>query len=337
MGSQPDAEAGASADEDDYMNMTFEDTASSATTKNETLTQRKKRLAREAEIKGRPKSKAELAQEERKKREEALNTTTLDTSNRGFKMMAALGYKPGTALGAAPRTTTADGSGGGKDDRLLEPIGLEMRESRSGIGADAEKKRKFREEVEARQEADKKRKVEAGEFRERQQKEREEKKMEGQVWAAMKVCERLDEEDDLEQSVDGKPDPAQKPRRSKPLKAVNVLWRGLVKQRAINERDRRMRYDLYQSLSRRPDYIDPDEEKEDQMAMGKKTELEEVDVDLDEEDEELNEFETLEVSEKLSKLVEYLRERWHYCFWCKYRYPDDKMEGCPGTTEEDHD
>ncbi|KIY03317.1 uncharacterized protein Z520_00008 [Fonsecaea multimorphosa CBS 102226] len=334
------SEAASNDDEDDYMNMTFEEDAAahSSSKKNETLTQRKKRLAREAEIKGRPKSKAELAQEERKKRESALNTTTLDTSNRGFKMMAALGYKPGSALGAS--RGEKDGE---KDDRLLEPIGLEMRETRSGIGADAEKKRKFREEVEAQQEADKKRKVEAGEFRERQQKEREEKKMEGQMWAAMKVCERLDEEDDElgQQSVeDRKVDEttAQPRRRSKPLKSVNVLWRSLLKQRAINERDRRMRYDLHQSLSRRPDYIDPDEEKEDQMAMGKnKAEVEEVDVDLDEEDEELTEFEALEVSERLSKLVAYLRERWNYCFWCKYKYPDEKMEGCPGLTEADHD
>ncbi|OAP63495.1 hypothetical protein AYL99_02722 [Fonsecaea erecta] len=332
MGSHPGS-AAASDGEDDYMNMTFEDTAASSK-KHETLTQRKKRLAREAEIKGRPKSKAELAQEERKKRESALNTTTLDTSNKGFKMMAALGYKPGSALGASRATTE-----GGKDDRLLEPIGLEMRDSRSGIGADAEKKRKFREEVEAQQEADKKRKVEAGEFRERQQKEREEKKMEGQMWAAMKVCERLDEgEEQAQQSVDHTAADATTPKRSsKPVKGVNVLWRGLVRQRAINERDRRMRYDLHQSLSRRPDYIDPDEDKEDQMAMGKKADVEEVDVDLDEEDEELGEFEALEVSERLSQLVAYLRERWHYCFWCKYRYPDEKMEGCPGTTEADHD
>ncbi|EXJ74229.1 uncharacterized protein A1O5_02525 [Cladophialophora psammophila CBS 110553] len=327
MGSQTGPEA--ASDEDDYMNMTFEDDTTSK--RGETLTQRKRRLAREAEIKGRPKSKAEVAQEERKKRESALNTTTLDTSNKGFKMMAALGYKPGSALGASRAATDGE-----KDDRLLEPIGLEIRDSRSGIGADAEKKRKFREEVEAQQEAGKKRKVEAGEFRERQQKEREEKKMEVQIWAAMKVCERLDEEDEGEKSLDQKTDTAE-PRRPRPLKSINVLWRSLVKQRAINERDRRMRYDLHQSLSRRPDYIDPDEEKEDRMALGRKAEVEEVDVDLDEEDEELNEFEALEVPEKLSKLVAYLRERWNYCFWCKYRYPDEKMEGCPGTTEVDHD
>jgi hypothetical protein len=323
MGSQDGDE------DDDYMNMTFEETAPAK--KTETLTQRKKRLAREAEIKGRPKSKAELAKEEQEKRDIALNFNTLDTSNKGFKMMAALGYKPGTALGAS--RSEAEGV---KDDRLLEPIGLEMRDSRSGIGADAEKKRKFREEVEAQQDVDKKRKVEASEFRERQQKEREDKRMEGQVWGAMKVCERLEEEEEAAHSAEQNGDPPKR-RQSKPLKSVDVLWRTLVKQRAINERDRRMRYDLHQSLSRRPDYDDPDEDKEDKMALGKKGEVEEVDIDLDEEDAELDEFEALEVSEKLEKLVSFLRDKWHYCFWCKFRYPDDKLDGCPGTTEADHD
>jgi hypothetical protein len=39
----------------------------------------------------------------------------------------------------------------------------------------------------------------------------------------------------------------------------------------------------------------------------------------------------------LEKLVVYLRETYHYCFWCKYRYTDESMEGCPGLTEEEHD
>lgn len=322
--------AGPSDDEDDYMNMTFEETT--AAPKIETLTQRKKRLAREAEVKGRTKSKAELAEEERKKREAALNTTSLDITNKGFKMMAALGYKPGSALGVS-RT----GTGGEQDDRLLEPIGLEMKDSRSGVGADAEKKRKFREEVGAQEDVEKKRKVDADEFRERQQKEREEKRIEGQVWGAMKVCERLGEEDnEAGSSTDTKVGSTSRI-ATKPLSSVNVLWRGLVKQRAINERDRRMRYDLHQSLSRRPDYDDADEDKDDQTALEKKAETEEVDVDLDAEDEELDQFEALEISEKLARLVTCLRERWNYCFWCKFKYPDKEMDGCPGTTEEDHD
>ena len=127
--------------DDDYLTMTFDDPTPA--TKTETLTQKKKRLAREAETKGRPKSKAELAAEEKEKRDAALNNKEIDTASKGFKMMAALGYKQGTALGAT-RTDTQNAAG---DTRLLEPVGLELKEGRSGIGADAEKKRKFREEV----------------------------------------------------------------------------------------------------------------------------------------------------------------------------------------------
>lgn len=315
-------------EDDDYLTMSFEDPAPS--TKLETLTQKKKRLAREAEAKSRPKSKAELAAEEKAKRDAALNKNEIDTKSKGFKMMAALGYKPGGALGAA-RTETQHGAA---DDRLREPVGLEMKEGRSGIGADAEKKRKFREEVATREEDMKKRKVEEGEFRERQQREQEEKRLEGQAFGAMKVCQQLEEEDEVVENGQLNSSPK---RRRQPLSSVNVLWRGLVKQQAIKERDRRMRYDLHQSLSRRPTYADPDEDQDDKVALGWQSVLEEEDVDLDQEDEELDDFESLSVAERLQGLVAYLRERWSYCFWCKFRYPDASMEGCPGTTEEDHD
>lgn len=327
--------ADATEEDDDYMNMTFEEPAGAK--KMETLTQKKKRMAREAEIKANPKSKAALAEEERQKRESALSSNTMDTTSKGYKMMAALGYKPGSALGTA-RSAGKDGKEE-KDDRLLEPIGLEMKDSRSGIGADAEKKRKFREELEGQQDADKKRKTDALDFRERQHRERELKRMEGQIGGAMKVCERLEEEEgNVQTQQDGNKDATPSSGKpTKPLKSVNVLWRGLVKQRALNERDRRMRYDLHQSLSRRADYNDPEEDNEDRIALGKKSETEEVDVALDEEDEELDEFEALEAPERLGRLVTYLRQRWNYCFWCKYQYSDKEMEGCPGLTEEEHD
>ena len=315
-------------EDDDYLTMSFDDPAPNR--KTETLTQKKKRLAREAEAKARPKSKAELAAEEKAKRDAALNKNEIDTKSKGFKMMSALGYKPGEALGAT-RTETQNGAA---DDRLLEPVGLEMKEGRSGLGADAEKKRKFREEVAAQEEDLKRRKVEEGDFRERQQREQEEKRLEGQTFGAMKVCQQLEEEDE---AVDNDQFDSSSKRRRKPLSSINVLWRGLVKQQAIKERDRRMRYDLHQSLSRRPTHDDPDEEDEDKLALGKKSELEVEDIDLDQEDEELDEFESLDAAVRLQKLVAYLRERWHYCFWCKFRYPDASMEGCPGITEEEHD
>ena len=329
--SRPAGSKGNEEEEDDYLTMSFDD-PSSTSRKKESLVEQKKRKQREAEIRGRPKSKQELAADEAAKREAALATSTLDTSNKGYKMMAALGYKAGSTLGA--------GNGTGA---LLEPVGLEMKEGRSGIGADSEKKRKFREEVERKTGEEKRVKVEEGGFRERNRLEREQKRKESQIIGAQKVCERLEEEEE-DKSVgngvenrEGESPVRAAPKKALPLAKVNVLWRGLVKHRAVRERDRRMRYDLHQSLTRTPTYDDPDEDKEDQMAFGKRDRLEEVDVDLDQEDEELDAFEALDPAEKLSRLVHYLRERWSYCFWCKYQYPDKELEGCPGTTEEDHD
>ncbi|KAJ9650930.1 hypothetical protein H2198_009766 [Neophaeococcomyces mojaviensis] len=322
MPAQTFASAAAVEDEEeDYLTMTFEEPT--PTTKKETLTQKKKRLAREAEERSRPKSKAQLAEEERTKREAALNTANVDKSSKGFKMMAALGYKPGSALGKEIAST------GEPDKRLLEPIGLDMKEDRSGIGADSEKKRRFRDEIEKQGETIKRQKVDADEFRVRQQKEREEKRYEGQFYGAMKVAEGLEEDANVNGSA-----PSAK---SRPLSRYNVLWRGLVKQRLLNEREKRLRYDMDQSLSRLPTYDDPDEEREDKIALSRKAQTEEVGFELDEEDQELEEFEALEPSQKLEKLVMYMREQWHYCFWCKSTYPSAEMEGCPGTTEEDHD
>jgi len=56
----------------------------------------------------------------------------------------------------------------------------------------------------------------------------------------------------------------------------------------------------------------------------------------EDEDEELAEFEALSFAERLGKVVDYLRKEYRYCFWCKYQYEDEGMEGCPGTDEDSH-
>lgn len=332
-------------DEDDYLTMALPSLSTPRSNKNESLTQKTKRLAREREEKAHPKSKAELAIEAKRKREEGLKRNILadrygeDAENgaksKGAAIMAKLGYKPGTALGKP--TTATPSAGDTTDTRLLEPIGISEREGRGGIGADAERKRKIREEFAEREEGFKKIKENTEGYRERQAKEREEARMEGLLRGAMGVSERLDEEDEAEgagRDVAG--ETVKRPmKQTKRLRDIPVLYRSLVKHRLLTSRDKRMRHDLQQSLSSRTDYLDPEEEREDRIALGKETEEEDGEMDL--EDEELNEFEALEVGVRLDKVVAYLRERWKYCFWCKYRYPDEAMEECPGVREEDHD
>ncbi|KAK3311257.1 uncharacterized protein B0T15DRAFT_68076 [Chaetomium strumarium] len=339
------------SEEEDYMSMTFADSSLDPTVNSaqngETSLQRRLRLKREAEARARPKSKAELAAEEEARREAALSQSLLTSQpkSKGLAMMAKMGFKGG-ALGKQPQPQQQppkeheqqqqqDGDGeeeGGVKEQWprTEPIRIQIKDGREGIGLESERKRKIREAAEAAGERAKRAKAEEGEYRERMRREREAARLERQVMAGQKVAERIAlEKEDEEQGRDTT--------SSRPLKAVPVVWRGLVRAREEAERDRRMRYDLEQGLSRLPTYEDPEEDEDDRKALGKARTTYVAAEDLDEEDAELDEFNALPPEERLRQVVTYLREGYHYCFWCKFEYPDEKMEGCPGLTEEDHD
>jgi len=296
----PDASA-ADDEDDDYMNMTFTETSSQPTTS----LARKQAAARSAAERGRPKSKKEL-EAEREKKLRADLSKNLDPTNRGAKMLAKLGFKGG-ALGAA-----------GNENARTEPIAVSMKDDRGGVGMENEKKRKIREILEAEAGKEKRIKAEAGEYVDRVRREKEEKRNEGMWWGAMRVAEGLDEERDEGKGV-GAAD-------------TNVLWRVLARDRIQKEREKKARREYMDRFSRQlPEVAEDEEDADDKIAMG--TEIEEV----EEEDEELDEYLALDPAEKLLRVVQYLRNTYNYCFWCKYRYPDDEMEGCPGLTEEDHD
>ncbi|KAH2340556.1 hypothetical protein KXW87_009215 [Aspergillus fumigatus] len=369
---------GGEEEEDDYMSMVIEEPQ-----QKETFAQKKLRKQREAEARAKVPSKAELAAREAARRDEALSKSTLDPSNKGFQMMAKLGFKPGQTLGKPQRapgdSKPSDGDSpplhGEKEERLRsEPLNLVFKEGRGGIGLDSEKKRKLREEAE---EAVKKVKQEEGDYRDRVRQERETRRTEAQVYAAQKVAERLDaeaegetadgvvetaeagqmEKDDKsldreqsrdEGSVEGSTGGSRAARgkvRVKPTSQINVLYRGLVREREEKERALQMRHTLQTSLPssffpnpRLPGYDDPTLEPDDKEALGSGKDTSTIlEQELEEEDPELDEFNALAPSERLARLVVYLRERHRYCFWCKYRYETDEMKGCPGITEEDHD
>lgn len=290
-------------------------------------------------------------------------TNTLDPSNKGFQMMAKLGFKPGQALGkqAPPPSEKPhgqDAAANAHDDKRTEPLNLVFKEDRGGIGLDNEKKRKIKEEAE---EAFKKVKHEEGDYRDRVRLERETRRAEAQLHAAQKVAERLDTEaeegnnDEKNGADDGKNkgDSQEKEKRSKknvkPTSQINVLYRGLVREREEKERSVHLRHALQTSLPSSffpnpelPGYDDPTLEREDREAIDPQARGEGyasslLEQEVDEEDPELDEFNALEPQERLHKLVLHLREKHWYCFWCKCRYEDETMEGCPGLTEEDHD
>ncbi|KAL1960795.1 hypothetical protein VTO42DRAFT_6625 [Malbranchea cinnamomea] len=356
----------ANDEEEDYMSMVIEEPK----TQRETLTQRKLRKQRESEAKARVPSKAEREAAEAARREAALATSTLNPASKGYQMMAKLGYKPGTALGKPDPTehgsketseTRSDQQWKSMRARLLEPIAITVKEDRGGIGLDTEKKRKIREQVETEA---KRAKAEVGEYRERVRLEREERRKEAQFHAAQKVAERLDAEEEEEQAGQIVVDSAQsqtegdkgsdvddepkRPKRNlKPLSQINILYRGLIRSREEKLRElqaQQRRYDslsggprrFFSEISGLPTFDDPTLEPDDKLALSRTVEGDVVEDEL-EEDEELEAFNALSAGERLSRIVTYLRDKYHYCFWCKYRYENADMEGCPGLTEEDHD
>lgn len=300
-------------EEDDYLSMTFEETSSS---KKETSLQRTTRLKREAAERSRVLSKAELAAKEKAARDEAL-ATELDSSNKGAKIMAKMGFKAGNALGQT-------------EDARKNPIELLMKDDRGGIGMDSEKKRKVREAAEALEEGQKRQKLSAEGFRERNRVEREEKRAEGQMWGAMKILERFEDEAGAAgvsgtlTAEDGDAAPVAKTKEAKKLSDIDILYRPLLKQRLERDHERQMRIELNNSLSAR------NEESDEEWEVDANVQF------LDDEDDELRDFEALPSSERLEKVVSELREKYFYCFWCKHRYPDAEMEGCPGLTEDEH-
>ncbi|KAJ5092199.1 hypothetical protein NUU61_007069 [Penicillium alfredii] len=358
----------ASDEEDDYMSMVIEEPK-----QKETFAQRKLRQQRESEARGRVPSKAERAAQEAVRRDEALATSTLNPSNKGFQMMAKLGFKPGEALGKRDPTATDCNAPPARS----EPLNLVFKENRGGIGLDSEKKRKIREEAE---EAVKKIKHEEGDYRDRVREERELRRTEALIRAAQKVAERLDteaeddveeekgkmkktdtEEEDTGRTQDAKEDAEEKedgaasdeeptarqPKHIKPTPIINVLYRGLVREREERERSIQARHALQSSLPssffpnpRLPSYNDSVLERDDQQALGSRQDpyTAAVEQELEEEDPELDAFNALEPAERFHKLLLYLRQAHLYCFWCKYRYEtEEDLEGCPGLTEEDHD
>ncbi|KAK6526469.1 hypothetical protein TWF694_005055 [Orbilia ellipsospora] len=349
-------------EEDDYMSMAIPSTS----TTTESSLQRLKRRKLEASIRGHPLSKAELEAQERLKREIGLSTSILtNTSSKGFKMMKAMGFTTGSALGK----TAPPGFESTQPSRTAEPIKPVVRESRIGIGHESELKRKFSEMVE--KEGTKRREVSPEGYRNRLTLEAQQKRHEAQLFAAQSICEKLVAEDPPagygeQNNTENKDEGAQEGREKEKekstnaaadyftasptftqIKQINLIYRGLLYRRALNDVKKKLQKRDNDSISslkysgvtqNLPTYSNAEYTVDDKLALS----MNEDEIDLDEkewEDTELEEFENREVKDRLDEIVRYLRSQWRYCFWCKFRYKtDEDMEKeCPGVREEDHD
>ncbi|XP_026165353.1 G patch domain-containing protein 11 [Mastacembelus armatus] len=123
-----------------------------------------------------------VKQQEEESRESALQSS-ISSQNKGFALLQKMGYRAGQGLGK-------EGAG------RVDPIPLNIKTDRGGIGMEEVKKRKAEEELERYQQ-----KVRAKqrnetkslqEFRSRVRTEREERKIEGDLRRSQRACEQLD-------------------------------------------------------------------------------------------------------------------------------------------------
>uniref|UniRef100_A0A8C8S2Q7 G patch domain-containing protein 11 n=1 Tax=Pelusios castaneus TaxID=367368 RepID=A0A8C8S2Q7_9SAUR len=140
---------------------------------------KKEEKHREANQKNRQKS---LKEEEKERRDTVLKSA-IGNENKGFALLQKMGYKRGQALGK---------SGEG----IVEPIPLNIKTGRAGLGHDELKKRKaeeklenYRRKIHLKKQADEQAE---DQFRMRFKSKQEERKVEGDLRKSQRACQQLD-------------------------------------------------------------------------------------------------------------------------------------------------
>ncbi|KAI9019982.1 hypothetical protein CLU79DRAFT_756604 [Phycomyces nitens] len=260
-----------SSDEDDYMSTKFLE----ANTANQqlTYTEKRRKQLHNQQLKSYIKPRAQLEQEAR---EEGLNRA-MDSENKGMKLMMKMGFKAGMTLGK------------NESAGIHEPISVELKKGRQGLGMESSVKRS-RDEQEAQevQESSKRVALDPMAYRDAMAERAKEGKLTRRIGAGASLCKKLDEEAGIES---------------------NVLWALVPK---------------------------PITEEEDKNAEEGEEEEEECSNVYSAED--LKKLKESSSTDKLDRIIKYLRDNYAYCFWCGARYdsPEDLKENCPGEQEDDH-
>ncbi|XP_072415262.1 G patch domain-containing protein 11 isoform X1 [Chiloscyllium punctatum] len=128
-------------------------------------------------------NKQKSKKEEEKERRETMLQSSLGSENKGFSLLQKMGYKEGHGLGK---------SGNG----IVEPIPLQIKTGRAGIGHEAAEKRKAEEKTEHRKQMSqvKKRAEEfaLNEYRLQVRKKKDQLQMEGDLRKSQVACQQLD-------------------------------------------------------------------------------------------------------------------------------------------------
>ncbi|VDB83302.1 unnamed protein product [Peniophora sp. CBMAI 1063] len=350
-----------SDDEDDYLSDKFLFSTEEPSTHKRPSTYSD--LRREAAKKAQDRSIANRVKSARELREEALSKTLFERAqeeaearrkaeaadadaagssnaggNKALAMMMKMGFKPGMALGKGNDEEASDEKNDERDEGrleldsrspepgpskptkgLVEPIAVKEWKGKQGIGVGSKRKA----ELEVVERASKSARIEdERDFRGRTATEFATRRAEGRIRPAQRTCMQLDEEEGVKFNVlwldAGTMDVF-------PPGLYDALLEYLPLDKALSREERlrrQMQADALQPL---------DDAGEKRSTKEEAPSEEDIRVAA--------EFLALDPIERLERILEYLRERYLYCFWCGTRYSsaDEMAQDCPGEDEELHD
>jgi len=277
-------------------------------------------------------------------------TSGRGSENKALSMMMKMGFKPGQALGRAshadedstdqPSSSTPppdpsrkpqrdisppqEKSSTQSERRLVNPLPLNEWSGKKGIGLGkrAPSPTELERLAKAARVAEE---AEKESFRDRTRREFEHRRAEARLEPAQQTCASLDERAGKEFNVFWL-----NPTNSESFppglmdalsETIGAAWHG---DSSVEERLRRqMQADMLVALD------DDEKDTEPKSTAGWATET----------IEEAAQFLCLNPVERLTRVVRYLRDEHHYCFWCgtQYRSADEMEEECPGPDEDMHD
>ncbi|XP_063610479.1 G patch domain-containing protein 11-like [Penaeus indicus] len=131
-----------------------------------------------------------VKQVQQERLQEGLNTA-LDSSNKGFSMLQKMGYKPGSSLGK---------QGQGK----LEPIAVELKADRVGLGWQEmiSEHRKKQQEMKRQKQEKHKEEISTEKFRARMRSQQQEKLISADLMKSQRICHQMDSKAEISEPVE---------------------------------------------------------------------------------------------------------------------------------------
>ncbi|KAL7073265.1 hypothetical protein ACQ4LE_007323 [Meloidogyne hapla] len=283
------------SDDEDYMSSTFmskiddvKPGVNSSRIAQRSLKIHANRLAAEERQRvEKPKNKEQM---ERNRREEGISQP-IGSESKGFKLLSLMGYKPGMSLGVKREGNQSEG--------IKEPIPIQVKADRSGVGHEEEQNEKQRQICEAHMDRMKKRaRMEeslAVDFRNKKRMHAIQRQIISDIQQARSACQQMD--------------------LSAGKEVPEHFWF----------------WPIYSS--KLPEVSDEEEDDNENLTYNYTNgRVAPVEVDFNAMDED-------ELDNSLAHIIGYLRREHFYCVWCGCAYSDseDIEKACPGSTRSAHD